>query len=212
MSDIAVPKNGYPTPFGVNVASVFKVDARLAALTLSRLLLVPVIVLTFLKAPSLTSVAIIAFVVADIYDGVLARRNGSDGPWRRALDSSVDRIGIDAGMVGAYVAGLLPLPLLMALIARDLYCAAICGRMLRRRGVAIKADWVYRSLNVFVAAGALAAPFLPPGLWVALTGGLLLAAIVVAIDLTRLVGSVESASPRFRDVVVPAGEIRAMLS
>lgn len=187
-----------------------KVDVALGALTLARLLFVPAIVLTFLNAPLLTGLAIAGFVLADIYDGILARRNGGDGPWRRALDSTVDRIGIDAGMVGAYVAGLLPLPLLIALIARDLYCAAICARMLHRRGVAIKADWVYRSLNACVALGAMAAPFISSTLWVTLAWGLVVAAMLVAIDLTRLVRKAESAAPLVRDLVIPAGELRAM--
>jgi len=185
-----------------------KIDGALAAFTLARLALVPVIVLSFMKAPLVTCVAITGFVVADVYDGVLARRNGSDGPRRRALDSVVDRLGIDAGIVGAYVAGLLPLPLFIALLARDLYCAAICARMLRRRGVAIRADSVYRSLNACIAIGAMAAPFISSTLWVGLAGGLLLVAVIVAVDLTRLVRSVESAPPTVRDLVIPAGELR----
>ena len=206
MTSIAIPKGSFAYPEQVRAGR--KVEVALAALTLARLLLVPVIVLSFMKSPLLTCAAITGFVLADIYDGVLARRNGSDGPRRRALDSMVDRIGIDAGMVGAYLAGVLPLPLLIALIARDLYCAAICARMMHRWGAAIKADWVYRSLNAAVALGAMVAPFISPTLWVALTCGLLVAAMIVAVDLTRLVRSVESASPRIRGRVLPAGEIR----
>ncbi len=187
---------------------VRKIDVALALFTVARLALVPAIVLSFMKVPLVTCVAIVGFVAADIYDGILARRDGNDGPRRRALDSVVDRIGIDAGIVGAYVAGLLPLPLLVAFIARDLYCGAICARMLRRRGVAIKADWVYRSLNACVAIGAMAAPFISSTLWVGLAGGLLLAAVIVAVDLTRLVRSVESTPPSVRDFVIPAGELR----
>lgn len=187
-----------------------KIDVALLAFTLVRLAFVPLILLSFMKIPLVTTLAIVGFVAADIYDGVLARRHDSDGPRRRALDSVVDRIGIDAGILGAFVTGLLPLPLFLALITRDLYCAVICARMVHRRGVAIKADWVYRSLNGCIAIGAMAAPFLSPSLWVGLASGLLVAAVVVAVDLTRLVRSVEAAPPAVRNVVISAAESRRM--
>ncbi len=183
-------------------------DLRLAALTLARLSLVPVIVLSYMKSPVVTASAIVLFVVADVFDGVLARDRGADGPSRRALDSTVDRIAIDAGIVCAFLAGILPGFLLVALLARDAYCAAICARMMHRRKVAIKADWMYRGLNLCVAVGAIAAPFLPGTLWVSLAAVLLLLSLVVALDLTRSVRLVEGASQRVRDTVLPAGALR----
>ena len=179
-----------------------------AALTLARLCLVPVIVLSFMSVPALTIGAIALFVAADIFDGVLARKRQADGARRRALDSVVDRIGIDAGILGAYLAGVLPAFLLIALLARDAYCGVICARMVRRRGVAIKADWLYRGLNLCVAVGAMAAPFVPAALWTSGAGLLLLFAIAVAVDLTRSVRAVESAPPSLRDAVIPAGAVR----
>lgn len=185
-----------------------RVDLRLAVLTLGRLSLVPVIVFSFMQIPALTTGAIVLFVLADVFDGVLARNRGADGPGRRALDSTVDRIGIDAGMVGAYLAGILPGFLLLALLARDAYCAFICARMMYRRKVAIKADWMYRGLNLCVALGAVAAPFLSEALWVSLAGVLLLLSAAVAIDLTRSVRLVEGSEPDLRDAVLPAGALR----
>jgi phosphatidylglycerophosphate synthase len=185
-----------------------KVDRRLAVLTLGRLSLVPVIILSFMRVPAVTTAAIILFVVADVFDGVLARNRSADGPSRRALDSTVDRIGIDAGMFGAYLAGILPGFLLLALLARDAYCAIICARMMYRRKVAIKADWMYRSLNLCVAVGAIAAPFLPETLWVSLAAVLLLLSAAVAIDLTRSVRLVEGSAPNLREAVLSAGALR----
>jgi phosphatidylglycerophosphate synthase len=179
-----------------------------AAFTVARLSLVPVIILSFLKLPALTTAAIVLFVILDVLDGVVAREHRADGPRRRALDSAIDRIGIDAGMVGACVAGLLPLPLLAALLLRDAYCGVVCARMVYRRRVAIKADWVYRGLNLCVAVGAIAAPFTPEGLWVALAGFLSLMSLAVAVDLTRCVRIVESAPETVRDTVIPAGAVR----
>jgi len=185
-----------------------KAGLTLAILTLARLSLVPVILLSFMRVPALTAAAIALFVFTDVFDGVLARNQGADGPRRRGLDSMVDRIGIDAGIVGAYLAGILPAALLVALLARDLYCAFICARMMYRRNVAIKADWMYRALNLSVALGAIAAPFLSPTLWVSLTGAMLLLAVAVAIDLTRSVRLVEGTPPGLRDTVLSAGALR----
>lgn len=185
-----------------------KADFKLGALTLGRLSLVPVIILSFMQIPAVTTGAIALFVVADIFDGVLARNQSVDGPSRRALDSTVDRIGIDAGMIGAYFAGILPGFLLLALLARDAYCALICARMMYRRRVAIKADWMYRALNLCVVVGAIAAPFLSARVWASLAGVLLLLSVAVAIDLTRSVRLVESSSPDLRDTVVSAGVLR----
>jgi phosphatidylglycerophosphate synthase len=184
------------------------VDLRLAALTIGRLSLIPVILFSFMKSPVVTMSAIVLFVVADIFDGVLARDRDADGPSRRGLDSFVDRVGIDACMVGAYFAGTLPGLLLLALLARDAYCAVICARMMYRRSVAIKADWLYRALNLCVATGAIAAPFLSNSLWTTLAGVFLLLSIVVAIDLTRSVRLVEGSTPNVRNTVLAAGALR----
>lgn len=199
--------------WGEGVAQVpRKADLVLAALTLSRLALIPVIALSFMKLPALTIGAVVLFVIADVADGMLARNLRADGPYRRALDSTVDRIGIDAGIVGAYLAGILPGYLLIALLARDAYCALLCARMVHRRGIAIKADWLYRLLNACVAIGAIAAPFLSQRLWVALAGVLLLFSIAVAADLTRLVRRVEASPSAVRNAVLPAGALRRGLS
>lgn len=186
----------------------FDLDLTLSALTLARVSLVPVIILSFMEIPALTICAVALFVAADVFDGILARNRGADGPSRRALDSTVDRIGIDAGIVGAYIAGILPAPLLVALLARDAYCALICARMMYRRRIAIKADWLYRALNLSVALGAIAAPFVPQSLWVSLAGLMLLLSVAVAVDLTRSVRRVEASSRDLRDTVLSASALR----
>jgi hypothetical protein len=111
-------------------------------------------------------------------------------------------------MVAAYFAGILPGVILLALLFRDAYCAIICARMVYRRNVAIKADWMYRALNLCVALGAVAAPFLAERLWVSLAGVLVLLSSVVAVDLTRSVRVVEASSPNVRDTVLGAGALR----
>jgi hypothetical protein len=102
----------------------------------------------------------------------------------------------------------MPLPILCALLARDAYLALLCRRMMSERQVAIKADWLYRSLNLAVAAWAIAIPFVSADLRVGLALILLIYSLVVALDLAHGVRTVLNAPPRLRDVVVDAGWLR----
>lgn len=188
--------------------SLASVESGLKILTLGRLLFVPIIVASFLVSPPVTTAALLLFVIADIYDGRIARRLGADGPGRRALDSIVDRVAIDACLIGAWLSGALPLPILCALLFRDLYLGAICHRMMSLRQVAIKADGLYRSLNLCVAAWAIITPFVAANARAGSALFLLGFSLVVAIDLTRSVRTVLSASPSMRNVVIDAGWLR----
>jgi phosphatidylglycerophosphate synthase len=157
-----------------------------ATATVARLSLVPVIAVTFLHEPAITALALAIFIVADVYDGALAQRAGVEDFQRRVLDSTVDRIAIDACLVAAWAAGALPLALLVLFLVRDAYCAAICAPLVRRR-VVPKADWMYRGLNLSVAGWALAAPALGQGARSALAALVFVASLAVAGDLTRAV-------------------------
>ncbi|HEX2086949.1 MAG TPA: CDP-alcohol phosphatidyltransferase family protein, partial [Solirubrobacteraceae bacterium] len=65
------------------------VPASLLALTLGRLLLVPVIIVSFDVVPLVTTAALAIFIAADLYDGVLARQLDADDTARRTLDTLV---------------------------------------------------------------------------------------------------------------------------
>lgn len=196
-------------PGATNLRRAFaSVEATLTALTVGRLVFVPIIIASFTVSAAVTTVALLLFIAADVYDGVVARRHGADGPARRALDSIVDRLAIDACLIGAWVSGAMPLPILCALLARDLYLALLCRRMMSERGVAIKADWPYRSLNLAVAGWAIVSPFVSADVRVGLAAALLSFSLLVALDLTRGVRMVLKAPPRLRDTVVDAGWLR----
>lgn len=190
------------------LASLSSTDVGLAVFTLARLVLVPVMIVSFYTAPMVMAAALALFIFTDIYDGVLARRFDSDGPARRALDSTVDRIGIVAVLIAAGAAGVLPLSLLAIFLVRDAYCALICARMMRRRRVAIKADWMYRTLNLSIAAWAVTAPLLPDPYRTAFAAVVLLGSLLVAIDLTRSVSRVLAAPRKVVNAVVAAGAVR----
>lgn len=187
-------------------------DMLLAAFTLVRLPLVPAMALTFMHEPALTTAFLIAYMFADLFDGVVARRLGADGIERVALDSVVDRIAIDTCLVAAWLAGALPVYLLVGFLARDLYLTAICRRMVRERSVAIKADVVYRGLSFCIAVWAAAAPFVSQTFRTTLAALILATALVVAADLRRLVGAVLSDPAELYDCVVPASSLRRGLA
>jgi phosphatidylglycerophosphate synthase len=183
-------------------------DRLLLGFTVGRLALIPGVVASFLVSPAITTAFLLLFIAADVFDGVLARRFEADGPSRRALDSIVDRIAIDACLVAAWVSGAMPLLILCGLLARDLYLAVLCRKMVRERGVAIKADWLYRSLNLGVAAWALLAPFISQGGRTVLAVALLGFSLIVARDLKNSISKILQASPELRNVVVGADVLR----
>lgn len=186
----------------------FRLDRLLLGFTVGRLALIPGVIVTFLVSPAITTVSLLLFIAADVFDGVLARRFEADGPSRRVLDSIVDRIAIDACLVAAWVSGAMPLLILCGLLARDLYLASLCRKMVRERKVAIKADWLYRSLNLGVAGWALLAPFISQGARTVLAALLLGFSLVVARDLRNSISKVLGGPPELRSVVVDAGLLR----
>jgi phosphatidylglycerophosphate synthase len=178
------------------------------ALTVGRIALIPVISLSFMASPVITAVSLVTFMFADLFDGVLARLTGDEGPWRRAADSVVDRVAIDVCFVAAGLTGAMPALLVVAFLARDAYCSAICVGMMRERQVAIKADLLYRGLNGSLACWALAAPFLSTSGRSATALVLFGAALLVTADLRRSVRLVRRAPETVRNQVIDAGNLR----
>lgn len=189
-------------------SSADPLDRVLAVATLSRLLFIPPLVVAMTRSTVATAALLTAFVLLDVYDGVLGRRRGTDGPSRRALDSIVDRCSIHAVYLAAMAAGLLAPWLFVALLVRDLYCAAICGHMMRERWVAIRADWVYRSLNLALAGWVVVAPLVDWHVAQVLAGAILAWGIVVAADLSRGVMRILADPADLRGVVVGASRLR----
>jgi phosphatidylglycerophosphate synthase len=180
----------------------------LPLVTIGRLALVPMIAASFMSSPALTSIGLLLFMFADLFDGVLARSAGRDGPGRRVVDSVVDRMAIDACLIVAGAIGAMPVLLVCAFLLRDLYCAIICAAMVGERRVAIKSDLLYRGLNCGLAGWALAAPFLSADGRLVGAAVLLAVSIVVACDLTRSVGLIKSAPEEIRDRVISASDLR----
>jgi phosphatidylglycerophosphate synthase len=187
---------------------VKEVPGRLLMLTLGRLVFVPAIIVALSISPLLTLALLAAFIGMDLYDGVLARELGADDPARRALDSVVDRLSIWPVYVAASLMGLLPLVFVALMVARDLYCAALCGRMVRQRDIAIRADWLYRSLNLMLAAWIVAAPLLSPAARLGSFAFVFAFSLLVAADLRRSVLRVMRMPAAATPTVISASSLR----
>jgi len=93
------------------------------AITIGRLLLVPV-AFTVLVATENHTLASILFAVAafsDFLDGYIARVTSTESELGAILDPLVDRLLLLAGVLGLYVVDRLPLWIVITLIARDVY-------------------------------------------------------------------------------------------
>lgn len=202
------PATGLPLQKPQLWSALLSTPTVLLAWTVGRLGLIPVIILSYGVSPLLTAIALTAFVAADLYDGVLARQLEADTPSRRILDSIVDRISIWSVYIALAVVGVMPILLLGLLLGRDLYCGIWCHRMVRTRNIAIKADGLYRALNLMLAAWVVVAPMISSSTRASLFVGIFLFSIVVAVDLRRAVGKVLEMPPEVRDLVIDAGDLR----
>jgi phosphatidylglycerophosphate synthase len=183
-------------------------DPLMVILTVGRLALIPLVILWVTSKPFASATALAVFIGADIYDGVIGRQRGTDGPSRRALDSIVDRIAIDTVYIALTLRGLLPAEFLAFMLVRDVYCAYQCNRMWPRL-VAIRADWMYKVLNLSLAAWVVAVPLAGAGLRDGLALLMLSYATLVAVDLTRGVNDVLAMPDHVRRTVISAGALRA---
>jgi phosphatidylglycerophosphate synthase len=171
--------------------------------------MVPLLAISLVWRPIVVAPLLAAFIVADIWDGVVARKYGSDGPRRRAVDSLVDRIAIHSVLMTCVALGLLPVMLYAILVVRDLYCGRICFRMFRDLGTVVKADGRYRGLNLLIAAWVISAPRLGHDVRAATFGVVLVVAVGVAWDLRRCVFSATVLDPR-RDSVREPSALRLL--
>lgn len=188
------------------------IQRKLLVLTLGRLLLVPLIIVSLGVEPVITFSALVVFILLDLYDGVAARHLGGDDVSRRVLDSAVDRVSIWSVYIAAALFGFLPLPLLLVLAARDLYCGYWCYRLIAERDIAIKADWLYRSLNLALAGWIVVAPLATAGLRINLFLVICIYSAAVAVDLRRSIGTALSMPTDVSSRVIPASVLRSAKS
>ena len=188
--------------------AVRRIPNSLLLLTGGRLLFVPAIIFAIPRSVLATAALLAVFIVLDLYDGVVARELDADDPARRALDSIVDRLSIWPVYAAVTVMGLLPMVLFALLVARDVYCACLCHSMLREKDVAIRADWLYRSLNLMLAGWVVMAPQVDSAVRVSSFACILVYSLVVAGDLHRSVRRVLQMPVSGAPMVLAAGSLR----
>lgn len=138
------------------------------ALTIARLVALPVLLVVLLRAEGPTSVlgGLIFGVVAatDLLDGFLARRLHAETRFGRIADPLADRLLVGVGLIGVIALGQVSPAAPVILIARDVL--TIVGfAWLLRRGVEMRVDMAGKvsSALTMVAAGA---AMLFEGAWV----------------------------------------------
>lgn len=107
------------------------------ALSVLRLLLVPVFLVLLVQGQDLLALATLAFSgVTDLLDGWIARRFDQVTKLGRQLDPAADRLYILAALIGLAARGLIPWWLLIVVFARDLLLVGLAV-VLHRSGTGV---------------------------------------------------------------------------
>jgi cardiolipin synthase len=175
-------------------------------LSFTRLAAIPVFWWLLLGADNVTAATILFALIAttDWIDGYLARRLDQVSKLGKALDPVADRLMIASGVIAGLIAGIVPSPIGLVLIAREVYMAIVTlfvfSRARTTLEVRVLGKWatflVYSSIGWFYIA---AIPFLEviltPLAWIAGVGGLSLywvTAFQYTGDALRIVRELES--------------------
>lgn len=144
-------------------------------LTCIRLLLVPIFILVFFAVSPIAALPISWIAgLTDVLDGTLARRNGWITRLGKILDPIADKLMQGALLLSLVLGGLLPWPLAVPFVVKELAQAVFGFLMLRRRRFVVVSRWFgkvaltlfHLAVNVTVIVAVLAP--VPYGVTVAL--------------------------------------------
>lgn len=124
--------------------------------TLARLLLLAGLLWSIFDGPGRPWIWVASIILADIFDGVLARSLGCDTIARRAADAVVDRISIHAAFGVAIVLHPEFLPLYAPLAVRDGIALTASGVLVRRHGVLLMGGHWHKLASIGCACFGLA--------------------------------------------------------
>lgn len=172
----------------------------------TRLAAIPVFWWLLLRADNVTAATILFALIAttDWIDGYLARRLDQVSKLGTALDPVADRLLIASGVIAGLIAGIVPSPIGLVLIAREIYMAIVSlfvfSRARTTLEVRVLGKWatflVYSSIGWFyVAAIPFLEDILKPLAWIAGVVGLalyLVTAFQYTGDALRIVRELES--------------------
>ena len=178
------------------------------ALTVLRILLVPVVVVALLdETPNGDAIAAGVFALAaltDTLDGYIARSRGAITTFGKLMDPIADKLLVAASLIALVSLQRLDAWIAMVIIAREF---AVTGlRMVAvEQGVVIQASWLGKTKTILqVAAIICLIAFDPAPLWVNLLVYAAVAATVISgvdyfFGFKRMVGERGTASPSDRD-------------
>lgn len=154
------------------------------ALTVLRILLVPVVVVALLdETPHGDTIAAVVFAIAaltDGLDGYIARSRGDVTTFGKLMDPIADKLLIVAALLALVSLQRLAGWIAMVIIARELAVTAMRG-IAAERGVVIQASWLGKVKTVLQIAAVIALIATdPPPLWVDLLVYAALAVTVVS--------------------------------
>ncbi len=172
----------------------------------TRLAAIPVFWWLLLRADNVTAATILFAVIAatDWLDGYLARRLDQVSKLGKALDPVADRLLIASGVIAGLIAGIVPSPIGLVLIAREVYMAIVTlfvfSRARTTLEVRVLGKWatflVYSSVGWFyIAAIPFLEDILTPLAWIAGVVGLALYSVTAfqyTGDALRIVRELES--------------------
>lgn len=191
------------------IASDLRGNRRLTALTVARLGFIP-FVITFLIAhrQGLAIVCLWAFLLADQFDGAIARRQNADGPARRTLDSLSDHLAIWSVYAVMAALSYASLPIVAVLGLRDVYCALSCRTIMRERYVAIGADLPYRARSALLAGWVMAAPYISAPVRTSALAAIAGFGLIVALDLRQATSRIRAMPMSITATVISARALR----
>lgn len=131
-------------------------------ISLIRLAIIPVFLWLVLGAAEIAAATILYAVVAttDWVDGYLARRLDQVTVLGKSLDPIADRLMIGSAVVAGLIAGIVPVPIGITLIVREVYMAVVTLFLVARRRPPLEVRWlgklatlvVYSSIGWFYMA------------------------------------------------------------
>jgi len=163
------------------------------ALTLLRLLALPLIMIMVLRSPdgasNVAAAVFLAAALTDFLDGQLARRTGTVSEVGKLFDPLTDRIFISGTIIALVLAGRLPLAGVAIVVARDVFL--ILGyKLLRNRGVILRVSLLGKSYTaLFMLAIVLSLADLGPWrllFWTGVAGSLASGAVYVVQGISTL--------------------------
>lgn len=119
-------------------------ESKMIALTAMRLPLAALLIAAARSMPHLAVAVLVLLVLADILDGAIARRLGSDTPSRRIADVTVDKLVIHSALLAVVLGRPEALPWYALILLRDLVAALGYLRLILSRRVVVVGTALHR--------------------------------------------------------------------